>query len=111
MIDSIELNEEQPLAVVQRLLAQQGITWSEEHPPSEACRYNHVYADTVFGLLIIEWKGWKDHTGYTCELPFPINDEFPFVTEFSLDDAKAKVKAWYDYVILTGLGLPADKPE
>ena len=44
-------------------------------------------------------------------LPFPVNDEFPHINADSLDEAKAKVKAWYDYVILAGLGLAADKPE
>ena len=111
MIDSIELNEEQPLSVVQQLLARHEITWSEERAPCEECRYNHVVAETVFGSLTIEWKGWKDYPGYGCELPFPVNGEFPYVTAYSLDEAKANVKAWYDYMILTGLGLPADKPE
>lgn len=111
MIDSIELNEEQPLSVVQQLLARHEITWSEERAPCEECRYNHVVAETVFGSLTIEWKGWKDYPGYGCELPFPVNGEFPYVTAYSLDEAKANVKAWYDYVILAGLGLTVDKPE
>lgn len=42
MIDSIELNEEQPLSVVQQLLAQHELVWSEEHSPCENCRYNQV---------------------------------------------------------------------
>lgn len=111
MIDSIELNEEQPLSVVQQLLAQHELVWSEERSPCEECRYNHVVAETVFGSLTIEWKGWKDYTSYDCDLPFPVNDEFQHINADSLDEAKAKVKAWYDYVILAGLGLAANKPE
>lgn len=36
------------------------LLWSEEYPPDNSCRYNHILATIPFGSYLISWKGWKD---------------------------------------------------
>jgi len=36
------------------------LEWSEELPPCDDCRYNHITATTPFGRFLITWKGWKE---------------------------------------------------
>lgn len=64
------------------------LSWSEEHQPNDACRYNHVVSETPLGRLTIEWKGWKDHDSAICELPWGA-----MIIGIDVADAKASVQA------------------
>lgn len=65
----------------------QKLHWSDHRSSNEDCGYDHVIAETPLGPLYIEWKSWKSYPSYTCYLPW----DGAFVTEYSLDDAKAAV--------------------
>lgn len=69
------------------------LQWSEPREPNDECPYTHVVSETPLGTLQIEWKGWKDNDGPTCNLPWESEDSF--VVGDDLDDAKRKVQdAW-----------------
>lgn len=70
------------------------LQWSEPQEPCEACRYDHVVAQTPLGLITIEWKGWKDYPGYTCILPWGEPPEF--VAANDLPGAKCAVQSAWD---------------
>ena len=63
------------------------LEWSEPAPPNERCHYDHVIAETPFGKVTIEWKGWKSYPGYTAETPWGY-----FASENTLEDCKDAVK-------------------
>ncbi|CAH9013247.1 conserved hypothetical protein [Vibrio phage 495E54-1] len=67
--------------------------WSEELPPNEKCRYNHVvYNCPILGDIFIEWKGWKEYDSYDC---YVMTSQFEIVinvSESSLDEAKVSVE-------------------
>ena len=58
--------------------------WTEPKKSTERVSfYDHVIAETPIGIMIIEWKSWKDRPSYNVEL----NKECIGV-EYNLDDAK-----------------------
>ncbi len=66
------------------------LTWTEPEPPDGAIMYTHVKSATPLGLLVIEWKGWKESSSPTCVLPWG-----EFVLGITLDDCKTNVQtAW-----------------
>jgi len=66
------------------------LIWSEERMPCPRCRYNHVVAETPFGPLYIEWKGWKDYPSYDCSF-YWTKDHTHFVGD-SLEEIKGLVQ-------------------
>lgn len=39
--------------------------WTEQKPPTEGVsHYNHITLKTPLGVIIIEWKGWKESPSY-----------------------------------------------
>ncbi len=80
----------QPVAV-------KALEWSEHRAPNEEIRYDHCVAESIFGQISIEWKGWKDYPGYTAI----IGDEA--INGNSLEAAKAAVQAYYECRIRSAL--------
>lgn len=62
------------------------LEWSETWPPNDIYPYHHVIADSIFGALRIEWKGWKG-----SQEPYVVhmNDDYMLVVD-TLEDAKAE---------------------
>lgn len=46
------------------------INWTHERAPNDEVRYNHIIGNTMFGRILITWKGWKELFDGTV-------DEFP----------------------------------
>ena len=49
------------------------LVWSEPRPPTKefpASHYDNVYADTPFGRIMIEWKGWKERDTRVVQFPW-----------------------------------------
>jgi hypothetical protein len=72
--------------------------WSDPSPPNDYCPYNHTFADTPFGRYQIEWKGWKDHPGFTIKLAGVMIDAYAGETverarELAFDDFSARIAA------------------
>lgn len=57
--------------------------YSTPQSPNKFSPYNHVTAFTPLGIILIEWKGWKETPDYSITF----NQEY-IGTEYSLDDAK-----------------------
>ena len=82
------------------------LQWTDNMPPSEACRYDHCIAETPFGRFLITWKGWKEYDS-------PTVDETPWGDWYaafnSVDDAKAACQQGMNER-LTRCGTPATPP-
>jgi hypothetical protein len=79
------------------------LQWTDNMPPSEACRYDHCTAETPFGRFLITWKSWKEYDD-------PTVDETPWGDWYaafnSVDDAKAACQQGMNER-LTRCGTPA----
>ena len=78
------------------------LVWSEVFEPNEEkCRYNHIFTKTVFGEILITWKGWKEYDNYYIEFPFEwafFNIEQPYFN--SLENAKNFVQdTWNNHIL------------
>lgn len=69
------------------------LRWSDERGPCEDCRYNHIVAETPFGPVYIEWKGWKPHDAPGCIPPW---GQGKYISGDDVPDAIAKVQASFD---------------
>jgi hypothetical protein len=82
------------------------LQWTDNMPPSEACRYDHCIAETPFGRFLITWKSWKEYDS-------PTVDETPWGDWYaafnSVDDAKAACQQGMNER-LTRCGTPATSP-
>jgi hypothetical protein len=82
------------------------LQWTDNMPPSEACRYDHCIAETPFGRFLITWKGWKEYDS-------PTVDETPWGDWYaafnSVDDAKAACQQGMNER-LARCGTPATPP-
>jgi hypothetical protein len=83
------------------------LQWTDNMPPSEACRYDHCIAETPFGRFLITWKSWKEYDS-------PTVDETPWGDWYaafnSVDDAKAACQQGMNER-LTRCGTPATPPD
>lgn len=67
------------------------IEWSDVRPPDRVVSfYDHVFAETPLGRVVIEWKSWKDYDTRSCQLPWGGADSV--VCSDDLDGAKAGVE-------------------
>jgi hypothetical protein len=71
------------------------LVWSEPAPPSDACPYNNVRADTAFGTYLIEWKSWKDYPGYCVH---DVRDGFLLSLD-TLEAAKAFAQSHFEFAV------------
>ena len=55
------------------------LVWSEQLEPNNDIRYHHVVANTPFGRIVIDWKGWKQYPQYDITCPW--NDEHGWCEE------------------------------
>jgi hypothetical protein len=82
------------------------LQWTDNMPPSEACRYDHCIAETPFGRFLITWKSWEEYDS-------PTVDETPWGDWYaafnSVDDAKAACQQGMNER-LTRCGTPATPP-
>ena len=74
------------------------LAWSDPAPPDETCRYDYITAETPFGSVRLEWKGWKDYDAPCGHTPWG-----EFVIGDTLDEAKAAAQADYEARILAAL--------
>lgn len=77
--------------------------WSEhKKADGEVSNYNHVTSETPLGTMIIEWKSWKEQSGYELSIQ---GGEWLGVA-YSLENAKklgishlqCVMKALFDYL-------------
>jgi hypothetical protein len=82
------------------------LQWTDNMPPSEACRYDHCIAETPFGRFLITWKSWKEYDD-------PTVDETPWGDRYaafnSVDNAKAACQQGMNER-LARCGTPATPP-
>lgn len=65
------------------------LSWSEPQAPNSEISYDHVFAETPFGRILITWKGWKENPSFDVdESPWPDN----FKAFFSLEEAKMVIE-------------------
>ena len=58
--------------------------WTAQKPPTEGTSYyNHTTLKTPLGVIIIEWKGWKESPSYDITM-----DNEWIGCEYDLDSAK-----------------------
>ena len=73
------------------------LIWSLTQEPDEKVHYNHVYAETPFGRILITWKGWKEYPAYDIE-EMPGYDDNYMCRLNSCDTESAKIEAEEKYV-------------
>ena len=62
------------------------MNWTEQKPPTEGVSfYDHVSLETPLGLIMIEWKSWKDSPSYDIMI-----DGNWLGVEYDLGTAKCK---------------------
>jgi hypothetical protein len=69
------------------------LVWSEPAPSDrgKTSWYDHVFAETPFGRIMIEWKSWKDdgpYDGHRDSRDVRTPWEFYDGTAYELEDAK-----------------------
>ena len=62
--------------------------WTDPAKPIEGTsNYDHVILQTPIGVMMIEWKSWKENPDYSIDLDGVYVD-----TEYTLEDAKYRAK-------------------
>lgn len=64
------------------------LEWGEETPPNGACCYHHCDAPSPFGLVRIDWKGWKDYPSFGLT----VNGEFVSCNACVVEGAKEEAQ-------------------
>lgn len=83
------------------------LEWTEPSPPNDRCMYDHVDAGTPFGLLRIDWKGWKEFDMRCAHFE---GECFTAGYGSTLEEAKAEAEAWYRSKVMECLALVAQEP-
>lgn len=75
------------------------------------CSYDHSYADTVYGQILITWKSWKDYITYYVDLPFESVEYGSYIAPGnSLEEAQDDASEVLRYLMLKQLGYPVRRP-
>lgn len=74
------------------------INWSEEKAPTKEIPYTHITGETPLGLMIIDWKGWKEAPSY--EVTLKVEEWIPqqISVEYDLDAAKLVAQTYLHIV-------------
>lgn len=70
------------------------MNWSEINEPTDKFKssYDYIFCKTPLGIIIIEWKSWKENPGFSIEL----DGRIWIGTEYDLDAAKNKAKEYFE---------------
>ncbi len=72
------------------------LEWSEHLKGNKECRYDHVKAETPFGIFWITWKSWKEWPSYDLE----IRSLNIYIHCLDVEDGKKKAQEWIEKKVL-----------
>lgn len=88
------------------------LVWTDPKKPVEGgCGYDHVEAETQFGIIRIEWKSWKEHDTFSFSMPFEIDGSPTHHYGSNLEEAKALAYSWYNHYMQKAFGYNVRTPE
>lgn len=81
------------------------LVWSEHRKGNDKCHYDHVEAITPFGIIRLEWKGWKEDASIDASFESLDYDISPFkgIYAYTLDTAKLFTEEAYRKFVISAL--------